>query len=125
MYDTRNYAKKERMNRPHVLVCANQLPMFDQASLDRWVVFDIGENGELVNKTADVILEHQQRRALASKERQEDAAIAETKRSERVVAFLEGHAEHMVREQFEEIDSRYQARKRELAQRSRSPVRGH
>lgn len=54
LYDTRNSAKKASMDRPHVVVLANNLPLLNAASYDRWKIFKIVQ-GELVDITEETI----------------------------------------------------------------------
>lgn len=47
-YDKRNFAKKERFDRPRIFVFTNMLPCFDLMSKDRWKIWTIDENKELI-----------------------------------------------------------------------------
>lgn len=47
-YDKRNYPKKKRFDRPRIFVFTNTLPKFNLMSEDRWRVWSIDSNHELV-----------------------------------------------------------------------------
>lgn len=126
VYDTRNTARQAFFSRPHVLVFANQLPMFDDASLDRWRIFDISE-GELVEQTDQVLEEHRLRKASFRLQREQDKVVQETVRNEKYQKFVQGHQEEWsvasrldsaYREYLDKCDAI-----RKLPKRSRSPRR--
>ena len=50
-YDKRNRAKKIRFDRPRIFVFTNTLPQFDLMSKDRWNVWTINEDYELIPYT--------------------------------------------------------------------------
>ena len=58
VYDIRNYAKKEYMERPHVVVFANCKPIFDSATRDRWKLLRINECMEFQDITEQVLKDH-------------------------------------------------------------------
>ena len=58
VYDIRNHAKKEQMERPHILVMANCKPIFDAATRDRWRILRIGSNMRFEDITAETLAEH-------------------------------------------------------------------
>ena len=124
VYDTRQSFRDAMFSRPHLLVLANQLPMFEGATMDRWCILDIDDNGALVDKTEEVIRVHKLKRAEAGKKRCEDKLVAETKRRERLEKFLQERINTMLPEAILEVDKTYQARRKEaLEDRSRSPRR--
>ena len=47
-YDKRNYPKKKRFNRPRIFVFTNTLPKFNLMSKDRWKLWTIDDNKQLV-----------------------------------------------------------------------------
>jgi hypothetical protein len=61
------------MNRPHVLIFANNLPLLDKASLDRWTIYNIVD-GELVDVTLETMTRHSENSA-AGKERAEKTRL--------------------------------------------------
>lgn len=50
-YDKRNFPKKVRFNRPIIFVFTNTLPCLDLMSKDRWVIWEISKDKELINIT--------------------------------------------------------------------------
>lgn len=58
VYDTRHYAKKEQMERPHVLVMSNCKPIFDAATRDRWKILRIDSSMRFVDITDETLTEH-------------------------------------------------------------------
>ena len=55
VFDTRNHPKKDRMHRPMVLVFANCKPIFDCATIDRWLIMKITGCMTLEDCTKEVI----------------------------------------------------------------------
>jgi len=47
-YDKRYHAKKIRFNRPRVFVFTNELPNLDLMSKDRWVIWMVDEEYEVI-----------------------------------------------------------------------------
>jgi hypothetical protein len=47
-YDKRNYPKKKRFDRPRIFVFTNTLPKFSLMSKDRWNLWTIDEDKELI-----------------------------------------------------------------------------
>lgn len=47
-YDKRNFAKKERFDRPRIFVFTNVLPSFHLMSMDRWKIWTINSEKELI-----------------------------------------------------------------------------
>jgi len=55
-YDKRNYPKKCRFDRPRIFVFTNTLPNFDLMSMDRWNVWSINVDYELIPYSQDTLL---------------------------------------------------------------------
>jgi hypothetical protein len=47
-YDKRNYAKKVRFDRPRIFIFTNTLPVLSLMSIDRWNIWTIDDNYDLV-----------------------------------------------------------------------------
>lgn len=58
VYDIRHTPKKERMERPHEIVMANCLPIFDSATRDRWRILTITANMRFEDITQQVLHDH-------------------------------------------------------------------
>jgi len=68
VFDTRNYPKKDLMHRPMVIVFANCKPIFENATLDRWMIMRILGNMTLEDCTQEVIDEWKKYRDMKREE---------------------------------------------------------
>jgi len=50
-YDKRYTAKKVRFDRPRIFIFTNELPNFSLMSKDRWRVWNVTENYDLIEST--------------------------------------------------------------------------
>lgn len=125
--DTRYSGKKDTFDRPAVIVFANQLPMFDNASLDRWRIWNVVE-GRLVDVTHDVVTQHLYRKNEARQKHDLDRIMREHAWNKKFAKFEEGvqQEDHTI-EAIVKARTDFKERKVEIQkrvdERSRSPRR--
>ena len=112
-YDLRHYAKKEQMERPHVVAMGNCEPILDAATPDRWCIFTIDSEMRFVDITQECWDRHNARNALCRKVHLEKRLSKEQKHFEMWVKLHS--ANPSVRETYDLTIDKWQTAKEERA----------
>jgi hypothetical protein len=108
-FDGRYQGRQDFFSRPHVIVFANQLPLFDEVSRDKWCIYRI-VNKQRVDVTAQVMRDHALRKAECKLKRDQQRLMADTAHRKRHEAFLKKYKDDItVVEETKQQSERYKS----------------